>query len=167
MDRIDGPLSVIVRQPENYGYRPNYEFPQGATPDFFVYQFPVVSNLAVDANVSVSVQIQNDADFEMRSIGYFFNLADAAFTQQTRPVPNMTLMLTDTGSGRNLFSAAVPIPTIAWNGEGSMRELPWPKIFSRNANISALVTNFDAAATTGQMYLSLIGRKIFTGKPLG
>lgn len=151
----------IIRFPDNYPYNPTYDFPSGIVPDFFAYQFPVVSNLAVDGNVTVSVQIQNDADFECRSIGYYFTLADAAFTQSTRPIPSCTLMLTDTGAGRNLFSNPVPIATIAWNGEGNMRHLPWPKIFGRNANVQATVTNFDAAVTTGQLYLTLLGRKLF------
>ena len=63
--------------------------------------------------------------------------------------------------GCNLFNAAVPIPSICWNGEGAMRPLPWPKIFGRNANIVATVTNFDAAVNTGQLFLTMIGRKLF------
>ena len=155
----------IVRFPENYGYRPNYDFPKGITPDFFAYQFPVVSNLAAAGNTTVSVQIQNDADFEMRSLAYFFNLANATFLSSTRNIPNCTLMLTESGSGRNLFSAAVPVVSVAWNGEGAMRELPWPKIFGKNSVITATVVNFDAAVNTGQLYLTLLGRKLFSGKP--
>ena len=163
---LDGELQQCeMRFPENYLYRPTYDLPRGITPDFFIYQFPVVNQLAVDANVTVSVQIQNDADFECRAITYFYNLLDAAFVEATRPVPNWTLMLTESGSGRNLFSAAVPVVSVASNGEAVLRDLAWPKIFGKNSVITATFVNFDAAVTTGQMYLSLVGRKLFSGFP--
>jgi hypothetical protein len=152
---------VIFNFPANSGYMPSYDLPENMTCDFFVYEFPLVSNLALAGNATPQVQIQNDADFEMRALAYYFNLANAAFTSSTRPIPNVTIMLTESGSGRNLFNNPVPLPNIAWNGEGAMRYLPWPKIFGRNANVQATIVNFDAAVVTGQLFLSMIGRKLF------
>lgn len=152
----------VMRFPENYTFQPTYDLPPGMVPDFFAYQFPVVSNLAAAGTTTVSVQIQRDADFEMRAIGYFFNIANATFQAATRNIPNVTLMLTDTGSGRNLFSNPVPLPTIAFAGDSqNMRLLPWPKIFAINSQVQATIVNFDAAVATGQLYLTLLGRKLF------
>lgn len=155
-----------IKFPENYTYRPTYELPDNTMPDFFAYQSAVFSNLAAATGTSSQqIQIQNDADFELRCIAYYFNLANAAFMQSTRPIPNCTLMITDTGAGRNLFSNPVPIASIAWNGEGDRRDLPWPKIFGRNASVQLTVANFDAAVATGQLYITLLGRKLFQRNP--
>lgn len=163
--RIGG--TITTRKPHLASYQPEYEFPADTIADFFIYQIPVFSNLAAaGGQLQQQVVIQNDAAFEMRAIAYYFNLANAAFTQSTRPIPNCTLQITETGSGRQLFNNPVPIVTVAWNGEGAMRHLPWPRIFDRNAAVQATVVNFDAAVATGQLFISLIGRKLFrTKKP--
>jgi len=156
-----GALPVLVQPALNSGYWPNYAFAPNIGPDFYAYQFPVFSNIAVAGNQTQSITIQNDADFEMREIVYYFNLANAAFTSSARPIPNCTLMLLDTGAGRQLFSNPVPIANIATHGDSTRKPIMWPKIFARNATIQAQVVNFDAAVNTGQLYITLVGRKLF------
>lgn len=136
--------------------------PAGYTsfPDMFTYQVPVFSNLAVNAQATNQLLIQADADFEWVAAVYEFDLAAAAFTSNTRPLPNCTVQITDTGSGRQLMNAAVPVTSI-FGGAEQPQMLPITKVFKRNASIQFTVTNFDAAVTNGNLRLSLLGWKRF------
>lgn len=126
--------------------------------DFFVYQFPLIT-VAPAAQGTANLNIQADSNFSLQKLTYFADIAAAAQTDSSRVVPLITLQLTDTGSGRNLFSTEVPVPSIF--GEGNLPFiLTRPKEFSANSTITVTVTNFDAAVTYN-LRLSLIGQKLF------
>lgn len=128
--------------------------------DPFEYVFPVFSNLAAGAAGTQIVTIQADSDFEWVYGAYQFNLANAAFTESTRPIPNCTVLITDQGSGRQMMNAAIPVENL-FGMPGQPFELPLSKVFRANATIGAQVTNIDAATATGQLRLTMIGYKIF------
>ncbi|MHB8674551.1 MAG: hypothetical protein ACYDAK_12865 [Candidatus Limnocylindrales bacterium] len=154
---------LIYSLPEDQGYMPSYDWHNPVLFDIFWLVFPTFGPFTAAAQLQQSVNVPNDADFEVRRIMYHFDLAAAALTQATSFVPNITIMLTDSGSGRNLMSAAAPLASIA-SAEASQspKDLPWPKIFTRNSTITAVLTNFDAAQTTANVRLTLAGRKIFS-----
>lgn len=133
--------------------------PQNFVTDWFSYVFPTFAALAPAANATQQVNIQADSDFEVLQIAYHADIAAAAFVYNTRPIPNITALMTDTGSGRQLMSAAIPITAIMGIAEHPYW-LPQSKIFQRNATIALQLTNFDAAATYN-VRVSLIGRKIY------
>lgn len=128
--------------------------------DYFVYKFAQF-NIAPAANQTQQVNIQSDSDFEIQQIAYHATIAAAAFTYTTRPIPNVSGILTDTGSGRQLMNAAVPLPSFASGlcGENPAF-LPTFKTFQRNSTIALQLFNFDAAVTY-LIDVSLIGRKLF------
>ena len=157
----DNPL--VYTLPEDQGYMPSYDWLNPVLFDVFWLVFPTFGPFTAAAQLQQQVNVPNDADFEVRRIMYHFDLAAAALTQATSFVPNITIMLTDSGSGRNLLSAAAPIGSIA-SAEAAMTpiDLPWPKIFTRNSTITITLTNFDAAVATNTFRLVMAGRKIFS-----
>ncbi len=154
---------LVYTLPEDQSYLPTYDWQNPVLFDPFWLVFPTFGPFTAAAQLQQQVNVPNDADFECRRILYHFDLAAAALTQATAFVPNITIMLTDSGSGRNLMSAAAPLGSIA-SAEASQTpiDLPWPKIFTRNSTITAVLTNFDAAQTTANVRLTLAGRKIFS-----
>lgn len=129
--------------------------------EFFQYQIPVFTNLAAGGGtVTNNLLIQADSDFEWSVGTYEFDLASAAVLINTQSLPNMTILLTDSGSGRQLSSAAVPLPSLF--GSFLMpNRLPITKVFKANSNIAVTAINFDAAVATGNLRLTMTGWKIY------
>jgi hypothetical protein len=128
--------------------------------DWFTYQVPVFQDLAAGAQGSQQVVIQADADFEWIAAAYEYDLAGAAYVYNTRPMPNMSVLIVDGGSGRQLSNVAVPVTSIFGRPEQPFI-LPITRTYKANATIQFTVTNFDAATATGRLRLSLIGMKQF------
>jgi hypothetical protein len=157
---------VLTASPPNYDYLPTYDFKVPVSFDWFGYVFPTFTALAVAGGTATQqIIIQADSDFEMRRIIFHADRALAAFTIATIPIPNYTIMLQDSGSGRNLFNAAVPLTSVAMHGAIGKPEgfgnLEWPKIFARNSTIVCQLTNFDAAVADYNVRIVLLGRKIY------
>ena len=129
--------------------------------EFFVYQVPVFASLAAATGTgSNNLLIQADSDFEWTHGVYQFDIAATQTTWATRFIPNMTIQITDSGSGRFISSAAVPVTSI-FGDPDSPRLLPVTKVFSANSNIVFTAVNFDAATATGNLRLSLLGWKLY------
>ena len=127
--------------------------------DFFAYTLTFAALLAGTA-AQGAIQIQSDSDFELTKFTMFADIAAGAETEATRVLPLVTIQITDTGTGRSLFSSPLPIPAIFGDGRIPFI-LPVPKIFSANASVAVQVGNF-AAATDYNLRILLIGAKIFT-----
>lgn len=149
----------LIAFPAAYLYEPTYNFGGPVSFDWFTYMFPLFPAIPLAGTNTQQVIIQNDSDFELRRIVYHEDIAAAAYTDSARPIPNCTILITDSGSGRNLMSNPVPLSSIACFGDNPV-DLPWPKIFTRNSTIQVAITNFDAAVTPN-IRLSFQGRKIF------
>lgn len=126
--------------------------------DFYVYQ-STIAGLAPAAQLTDFITIEADADFIWMQGAYTADIAAAAFTSGTRPIPLVRLQLTDTGSGRQLSNGAVPIPNYFGTGE-LPNILTTPRFFARNSSIQLVYTNFDAAVTYN-LNLAFIGVKIY------
>jgi len=127
--------------------------------DFFTYstgRFAIAPAAAVTQNIA----IQADADFEVIKLTYSADVAGAAITNNTYPIPNVTVLITDSGSGRQLMNVAVPLETLFGIGKEPFI-LPQPRILSARSNIAITVTSFEAA-NTNNISFSLVGNKIFT-----
>lgn len=126
--------------------------------DFFVYPI-TFSGLLAGSALQGAVQIQADSDFELSKLTFFADIATADQTEATRVLPLVTVQITDTGTGRALFSQPVPVPAIMGDGRIPFI-LPTPKIFSANASVAFLVSNFSGA-TDYNLRIAMIGAKIF------
>ena len=127
--------------------------------DLFSYVFPTFTIAPAGVAVTQQIQIQADSDFELLQLMYAADIALAAYVWNTRPIPNITAIMTDTGSGRQLMNGAVPLTAIAGIAE-QPAWLPQTKVFQRNASVSLQLTNFDAAVTYN-VRVTMVGRKIF------
>lgn len=126
--------------------------------DFFVYDIDF-AGIAPGGTANGQIQIQADADFELQKLAFFGDIAAAGQTEASRVLPLVTLQITDTGTGRQMFNAPVPIPALFGDGRIPFI-LPTTKVFSRNASVSFVLSNYDAA-NTYNVRLQLIGAKIF------
>jgi hypothetical protein len=115
--------------------------------------------LAVAGNQTVQVPIQADADFKILASAYQANLAGAAITASTYPWPNVTVLLTDTGSGRQMMNGAVPLTSLFGNGQEPFI-WPAPKIMSARSNLQVQIFSQEAAVTP-IIILSFFGVKMY------
>lgn len=117
------------------------------------------NNLAAGANLTVNVQIDAGAPFLIVSQSYYANTANAAQTVSTAVQPNIIVLMTDTGSNRQLMDQAVPVSTIFGSGEFPY-VLPEPKLMQANSQLSVQATNRDAAVGYN-LYLAFNGYKLY------
>lgn len=127
--------------------------------DFFVYVAEVI-DLAPGASQTDIVNVQADSDFILDKMAVSADIAGAGQTEATRVIPLATLLINDTGSGRNLQSDPMDINSVAGNGQLPF-VLTQPRVFTANSSIQFTFTNFDAADTYANLRLALIGRKVF------
>jgi len=126
--------------------------------DFYVYStfHEAVANGGVD---SQNIRIQADSDFQLQKLTYFADKNQATQTDSSRVVPLATVLITDSGSGRNIMSEDIAIPALFGIGELPFI-LPTPKIFPAQSIITLKVTNFSSGDTY-DIRLNFIGRKLF------
>lgn len=129
--------------------------------DFYVYEedFP---SLGATASLTGSVVIQADSDFILQKL--VASARDGA-TLFVPPDVQMTVVITDTGSGRQLVDGAVPLGNIF----GSARFpfiMPTPRLFAARSTIEITLANISGAAAIAfeATRLSFIGFKAY---PLG
>lgn len=127
--------------------------------EFFVYTASFGS-IAANGNGTVQINIESDSQFVVQKLAYF--VTDAAGTTQTndsRILPNLTIQITDTGSGRNLQNEALPVTSIC--GEGDLPHiLSTPKTFKANSIITTVLTNFGSD-NLDNVFINFIGKKVF------
>lgn len=127
--------------------------------DFFVYP-AAFGSIAAGANATVNIAVSADSDFYLTAFTYFSNLAGAAQTVATQVVPQLSVQIIDTGSGRQLFNVATPIYSFAGLGREPFR-LIHPRLFKRSTTIQVTATNTSAAETYTTTFLNFIGFKLY------
>lgn len=127
--------------------------------DFFVYAVEVAS-LAAAANSTQQFNVEADSDFTLVKMACFADIAGAVQTDSSRVLPLVTLSIFDSGSGRNLQNVAFPLSNIA-GSNGLPFVLPIPRLFKARSTVSLTFTNYSAATTYANLYLTLIGFKTF------
>ena len=128
--------------------------------DFYIYEAEALL-LAPGGSANDEVNIEADSDFLIQKFAFQADIAAAAYTDSTRPIPNITVQLIDSGSGRQLMNN--PIPVSSFMGTG---ELPFilsnPRKFLRNSTIQVAFTSFEAGGgNTYNLRLAFIGYKIY------
>jgi hypothetical protein len=126
--------------------------------DFYIYESESLA-LVSGGNSNDIINIEADSDFILQKFAYQADIAAAAFTQNTKPLPLITIQLIDSGSGRQLMQN--PVPVTSFMGDGQLPFiLPNPRLFLRNSTIQVAYNNFDAAVTYN-IRLSFIGYKVY------
>lgn len=161
---IDGRVKAGIQSAMNSGLGqvPNAEVVDNTRRDFYVYEARTTlgTPIPVAGSQNDVINIEADSDFILQKLSYQADIAAAAFTDSTRPIPNVTVQLIDTGSGRQLMQNPIPIPSFFGTGQ-----LPFilsnPRLFMRNSTIQVAFTNFDAAIAYN-IQLAFIGYKVYT-----
>lgn len=126
--------------------------------EFFIYGAEFLA-LAAGTTVTNIIAIQADAEFEALKLCYASDLAAGVQTESTRTIPQCKILITDSGSDKQLMNLAVDFTTIFGNGSEPFI-LPVPKRFRRNGGINIALTNYSAAQSYN-IRLSFIGCKIW------
>lgn len=125
--------------------------------DFYVYQATFLP-LAANGTGTDNINIQADSDFVIQKMTYAANIANAIQTDSSRVLPLVTVQITDSGSGRDMFAESVPITAVM--GDGNLPFiLPKPKLYASRSSIIINVSNLTASAYN--LYINLIGYKVF------
>lgn len=129
--------------------------------DFFVYEvdFSAVNYTGTSQTVQGSFTVQADSNFLWQYATHMSDLAQAAQTSGALVEPLVSATITDSSSGRNLMSAAVPVPSIFGNGQLPFI-LPTPRFFRAQTTVTISLTNYSAA-NNYQIKLQFIGTKFY------
>jgi hypothetical protein len=118
------------------------------------------------ATAVVSIQIQADSSFEWSKATYYAEANGAAEPVSSNEQVSLGVLIQDTGTGRNLMQAAVPLTTLAGNGQLPFI-IPQPRIFKANAVVQVTLNNFSVAGkgsgaiTYDYVNFMFVGRKIW------
>jgi hypothetical protein len=128
--------------------------------EFFAYNTARTA-VANAASATVNIAVEANSDFMVEKMTYVADIALATQTDSSRVVPNVTAQINATGSGRNMFNIAAPIPAIFGTG-GLPFILPRAYLLPAASTIQITLTNYDAAAAYN-ITLTFAGRKLFWG----
>lgn len=132
--------------------------------DWFTYQTSVAV-LAQGATAITNVQLDADSDFVLTKLSGAVK-EDGSDTFLDPNAAWITLLIVDSGSGRQLMNNPVPWGAIIGSGQLPF-VLPQPRRFKARSNIAFTFANFSTG-TDYNVFLSLDGRKVFAqGQPPG
>lgn len=127
--------------------------------DHYIYSINAAS-IAAGASQSFPLSIEADSNFTWEKTSVFASLAGATQTQSSQVLPQVTVQIQDSGSGRLLQNIPVQITSMAGNGQLPF-VLPVPRVFKARSTVIFTLVNTSAAETYTNLQLSLIGYKSF------
>lgn len=133
----------------------------GRATSVYWYSVPVVSSLAASGSSSQNINFDADSVFVWTKATYLVDLNGAAITDSARPIPLITVQMTDTGSSRNLSSIAVPLDSIAGRMGSEPLILPVARAFMPNSTLRVTFTNYSNTTTYTNLYFVLHGYKVY------
>lgn len=129
------------------------------------YYTTLVQALAPAATLPSQINIDAGTDFYWVATTYQVDITGAAQTESSIVIPLVTLIITDTGSQRQLMNMATPLTNIAGPGERPYR-LILPRLFRANSIIQFNWTSYVASGTTySNIYLTMHGFRLPPGTP--
>jgi hypothetical protein len=128
--------------------------------DFFTYVIALTTPIDPAGVAAGNVTLDADSDFVWQKFTYYADVGDAGQDNQTSVVGGLTLLVTDTASGRSLSN--VPVPLAAYAGNGQLPFiLSTPKIFKASGQITVNLLNITDDITYSSVYLCFHGQKGF------
>src|SRR5271168_4291672 len=126
--------------------------------DFYSYTQRISLAGVVGTTTSATYQIEADSYFYMNALSYQADIALGAVTDSTNVIPLITMVIFDSGSGRQLMANPTPINCVA-GYNGSPFRLPKPRRFASTAQITATLVNYSA--NLYNLSLTLSGFKVY------
>lgn len=140
----------------------------------WVYTYTLSETVPGQSTQPFNIQIEQGTDFECK----YMSISTFSYDDQNDtdyPIPNslgatawagrgLSILITDTRSGRNLTSGYVPIELIASPAYGINMQSPIPfkYFFWRNTKIKFDIRNRDNANRTHEINIALHGYKVAT-----
>lgn len=135
--------------------------PQIIAEDFFSYTTRF-EDLLAGATGNNFIQIEADSDFLIQKLAASTFENGASITVFAQPIPLCTILIVDTGSGRQIMNEPIPVDALFGNGKLPYI-LPTPKLFVKNSRINVNLFNFSTATDYADIWITFEGKKIFTG----
>jgi hypothetical protein len=126
--------------------------------DFYSYTQRTSLTGVVGNTQSVVFQIEADSYFYLNAISYQADVALGLVTDSTNVVPLVTIVIFDSGSGRQLMANPVPLNCVA-GYNGSPFRLPKPRRFASTSQITVTLVNYSTNAYNISLCLS--GFKVY------
>ncbi|MGH7144775.1 MAG: hypothetical protein ACREJ2_11705 [Planctomycetota bacterium] len=121
------------------------------------------ANLAPAGVSQPTLQIDSGTDFYLIALSVQAQVnAAGGLEESTNLIPLVTMQMNDSGSQRNLFSAALPLMAIAGDGKRPYR-LTRPRLFRANSSIAFTFTSLEpnAGTTYSHVFVLLHGYRKF------
>ena len=134
--------------------------PRVIAEDFYVYNIQF-EDLLVGGTQIGFIQIEADSDFLIQKLAYFSSADGSPQTVQTAEIPLATILIVDTGSGRQIMNNPVPLSAL-FVAARLPYILPTPKLFTKNTRINVTLSNFSAGTAYDDIWINFEGKKIFT-----
>lgn len=128
--------------------------------NFYVHEVATTSSLAPGNSVSLNFTVDKDADFFWSKFNAYADSANDGTTYSAQQLPGITALITNTTSGRNFSSAAVPLPNFAGTAQFPFI-LPQLTLIAATASIQIQLNNITDNITYTVIHLSFIGIKAF------
>src|SRR5579862_6046377 len=126
--------------------------------DFYSYTQRAALAGVVGTTVALVYQIEADSYFYLNALSFQADAALAALTDGTNVVPLVTIVIFDSGSGRQLMANPTPLNCIA-GYNGNPFRLPKPRRFAPTSQITVTMVNYSANAYNVSFTLS--GFKVY------
>lgn len=117
-----------------------------------------ITTLAPGATASDTINIQADSEFNWVKTAFYASISNAGQTESSKVIPNVTVSITDTGSGRNYQDKAVNLQCMA-GSEGLPYVNPIVNVFNPKATVVITYTNNSGSDTYSEISLALQGFK--------
>lgn len=157
INALQGQVSRIGREAA-YAPSSNDPYVIPGPRDFYSYTQRAVLAGVVGNTAVLTYQIEADSYFYMNAISYQADTALANVTDSTNIIPLATLVIFDSGSGRQLMANPVPFNCIA-GYNGAPFRLPKPRRFTSTAQITVTIVNYSAIAYN--ISLTFSGFKVY------
>lgn len=108
-------------------------------------------------NQVITLDASSDFIWYYSTFSAYNNAANTGWTQATRQVPPITVLLTPGDTSAQMMSQAMPITNIFGNGENPF-PLPAPRLLPARTTIAIAVQNLDTTIAY-DLWLSFIGVK--------
>lgn len=131
----------------------------------FNYVVSLASLAAGATSSAIPLQFDANSVFVWERSSFSATINHAAFTYNAVPVPNVGVVITDTGKGASFMNASVPVYQIASVIPGLPYMLPTPQLIQANASFTWTFNNFDAAVTYTDISFQLHGFRVFVNNP--
>jgi hypothetical protein len=136
--------------------------PRKNNADYFWYAAAVAGLSSVAPNGNALINLDADSYFYCVALTAVTNIAAAAYTESTAPLPLVTLQITDTATGKAMMNTPILIPGMTGDGKRPYRFVR-PRVFQPNGTIQLQFASQVAAGTTYGIQVIFHGYKVYLG----